>query len=148
MLTSILLAAAIAQASTADLASQFKGLDGHCWQATFDSGQKDTRCFHVAAGNVLAINTHKFLNPDGSVDEEGVSIITIDTATGEIDSSYYHSAGSVSYMTQKRTGDEIVFYNLGSDIPISRWVVSENSYEWISPKNERQIYVKMPDSTP
>ena len=145
MLISMLLTIAAAPILTTDLATHFKGLDGHCWQATLDMGQKDTRCFHVAIGNQLAINTHKFLNPDGSVDEEGVSVITLDTLSGEVDSSYYHSAGTISYMTQKRTGDEIMFYNLGSDVPISKWVISKNSYEWVSPKNERQIYVKIPD---
>ncbi|ESQ93874.1 hypothetical protein [Asticcacaulis benevestitus] len=148
MLTSMLLLATMAQASTVDLATHFKGLDGHCWQATFESGQKDTRCFHVATGNKLAINTHTFLNSDGSVDEEGVSVVTIDTVTGEIDSSYYHSAGLISYATQKRIGNEIIFYNLGSDVPVSRWVVSEDSYEWINSKNERQVYVKKADGKP
>lgn len=148
MLISIFLAVGVAQTEVTDLAEHFKGLDGHCWQATFDTGQKDTRCFHVAVGNQLAINTHKFLNADGTVDEEGVVVVTIDKQTGEIDSSYYHSAGTISYMTQKRIGNEIVFYNLGSDVPASKWIISENSYEWVGRKNERQVYIEVPGETP
>jgi hypothetical protein len=126
-----------------NLSEHFKELDGNCWEYTLRDGATDTRCYHVATGNQLAINTHKLVNKDGSVAQEGVTVVRLDPKTGIIDATYYNSGGAIYSGTEKRIGDEILFYDPGNAEPAATWIISSTSYQVVHP-DSTQVYVKTP----
>ncbi|MCR6660675.1 MAG: hypothetical protein NVV72_15510 [Asticcacaulis sp.] len=125
------------------LSEHFKELDGSCWAYTLPDGATDTRCFHIATGNQLAINTHKLVNKDGSVAQEGVTAVRLDPKTGIIDDTYYNSGGAIYSGTEKRVGDEILFYDPGAAEPTATWIISSTSYQVVHP-DSAQVYIKTP----
>ena len=127
------------------LSEHFKELDGSCWAYTLPDGAIDTRCFHVAVGDLLAINTHKLVNTDGSIAQEGVTAARLDPQTGIIDDTYYNSGGAIYNGTEKRVGDEILFYDPNASEPVAKWIITPMSYQVVHP-DSTQVYVKVPSN--